>query len=306
MPDLLYDVSGQTGNLDIRPHQSLAQQVSGKAQEVAFDTQQMEQYNKEINAAMEEYRARVRGIRPYMGETEQGLYQSIVQPVLNKWEMVPGFGSAGSSQASMLNAERQATEAARRAASLQSFNMRLADKVKTVNPKTGKLYTHEEAIVPTMLESADVLFGQGAGPVLSTFGKPQAAPKPPAFTQRFNVQPSDTMGRKPGIWEKSPQGDERFLTDFPPTKTPAPKVSVEAREKRMTELRALLKANPWLATGEAPSAWTGAGKAKYQAILDRYNQLLNQSDTMVGEEVADATAPTENTFQAGKYRVRIK
>lgn len=305
MPDLLYDVSGQTGNLDIRPHSSLTQQVSGKAQEVAFDTQQMEQYNKEINAAMEEYRVRVKDIRPYMGETEQGLYRSIVQPVLNKWEMVPGFGSAGSSQASMMNAERQAQEAARRAVSMQQFQAGVAADMKTIDPETGKPYTLEKATVRNVLKNSEMV-SQSPGSVLSTFGKPPAPPKPPAYTQRFNVQPTDSMGRKPGIWEKSPQGDERFLTDFPPAKTPAPKVSVEAREKRMTELRALLKANPWLATGEAPSAWTGAGKAKYQAILDRYNQLLNQSDTMVGEEVADATAPTENTFQAGKYRVRIK
>lgn len=212
MPDLLYNVSGQTGNLDIQPYTPRTRAVSGKADEIAFDTQLMEQYNREINAAMEEYRVRAKDIRPYMGETEQGLYQSIVQPVLNKWEMVPGFGSAGSSRASMMNAERQATEAARRATAFQSFNARVPQLKQQVNPATGRPFTHEEATVRATIENPELLFGgSGAGSVLQTFGRPQAPTFDPTKLQVSPIPGSDRQvvsgpGMRPTVVPTPPPG----------------------------------------------------------------------------------------------------
>lgn len=136
------------------PRQSSPQFIKAKVDEgrLAFDREKYEQFRKEVDSAEAEFQARLKDIKPYMGETVEGLRQQILAPVLDKWGQVPGFEGSASGQGSLIKAKLEAQDAARQLAAQQRYQSRFQELMKSPG------MTPTQAAMTSALENADLVF----------------------------------------------------------------------------------------------------------------------------------------------------
>lgn len=112
LDDEIYLGGGGTAGTPRRTAARVPEAASMERQEL--ERKKYEDYQRDVQNALAILQARVKDIRPAQGETEAGLREQILQPVLDTYRIVPGFADEGAS--ARINQTGRREEAALKAA----------------------------------------------------------------------------------------------------------------------------------------------------------------------------------------------
>lgn len=190
-----------------------------------------------------------------------------------------------------------ATATARKYQGQQDYELELRSRVAKGEPY------EEAAMKAALLHGHKMSMTGGESSALIRRNEP---PRPaPVHYSKAVYEAGNPEGIDPGTYNLGTDNSLQRIGPLPTAKKAlAPHPSVEARMVRQREMAALVKANPWLLTGEPPSAWTSKGKAAYQAILDHYNELKGEVDQKLGGDEAPESTEAEVPAASTSKRLR--
>lgn len=276
------------------------------AENLAFDREQYEQFRRETDDAQARFEARVRDLRPELGETVQSLRAEILEPVFSKWELLPGFGNQSAANASTIRANLDAQDAARRVIAQSNYQSRYQELMKQPGA------TPTQAAMTAALENPDLVFSGHAGS-LAGHGKPT---QPPAESfSTIYVNPDDPRGFKPGRGRLGSRGSYQWLDEGVPQRgTPEGAIDqttrfqlgrLETKLKQLEEDQASDESLLSLGSKDSPRK-----KAMQKRVTDRQNEidLINQQiQELLPSPSRTKSAPAAaTTRKIGRYTVTVE
>lgn len=283
-----YSVTGpSTADMTISPLNPM-RRTERREELGMLESERYEQFRNEIDQANAIFQARISDLRPAQGETVEGLRSQIIQPVLEKWRMVPGFGGAASVQVEQMRQYDDAKQAADQALQHQRMIRRRDELMKGGVPQAQATMT---AVLETNFRPQ-----QGMADLVRAV---EPAPAPATRYSQVEVtgEEPEYRGFKPGVYSVGSDKSAQYLRPAPrrDTITGAKKYRLDkltgeledmTRQQRLDEVMVANSKNP-----------NGAGTKKKAAdIVRRAESIRTISDQI--EELLGGDEPARKPIQS--------